>query len=697
MRIKSTLVLIVLFALSLVFNPRLSFASASGPHWEFAGWYGGGFYPAVEFSNSDKNTVYLTSDVGGIWKSKNLGGNWQCINRGLGQLSVYCLAISASRPELIYAGTKEGLFVSRNGGGIWRKCHTLNGKIAFERSQSRRSIALAPQSPETVYVGTAGGSVFYSGDYGQNWKTLSKEHPLREKKPITALALTPDGKFLFAASASGLARYSFENRHWQVLKPGELAPVRDLLILSKSGEVMAAGKNVLFISPDTGQHWMVSKPLPVSGALINSISVYESEDNTLLACAWEKDWKGGVMLSRSKGMEWSAADADMFADTHANPTRLWAKAGGRTASVRISPFSPEIILRTDWWGVWRSDNGGVSWKEKIRGAPNTVGSDIVFDSTNNLYVAAMDNGLYKSRDGGKSYEAVFPAQKFQKNLHGHIWRVLILDKKGEHIVATSSPWEEDVNQVVLTTDGGKNFEIIRRGLAQNRSKKGTVWHEGYPRALARDPKNPNQLYLGIDGEDGGGLFISRDAGRSWKRSEGQPDSKAIYNGLAVDPFDSSRIFWAACGQKGGVYLSEDGGNSWKLIFSEMKWIFDMAVAGDGTLYISGSGKGNRASLYISKNRGRDWRLLFGVPEAEAMEAIALHPQNPDTLAVSTEHWCGRSGGGIFLTQNGGKTWKEITGNLPQGTGAAAMTFSPNGSYLYLSRFAGSVYRTKVGN
>src|SRR5690606_12692198 len=104
-------------------------------------------------------------------------------------------------------------------------------------------------------------------------------------------------------------------------------------------------------------------------------------------------------------------------------------------------------------------------------------------------------------------------------------------------------------------DGGRTHHIVTAGLPDHTPRANTMWGQGYARALAADTSNPDILYLGIDGDpannqDGGGLFKSTDGGLTWNRSPGQPASRRIYYGLAVDPTDPRRLFWGACGKDG---------------------------------------------------------------------------------------------------------------------------------------------------
>jgi photosystem II stability/assembly factor-like uncharacterized protein len=308
-----------------------------------------------------------------------------------------------------------------------------------------------------------------------------------------------------------------------------------------------------------------------------------------------------------------------------------------------------------------------------------------------LYVATMDNGLLASQDAGRSYRPAFPDRGYNARVNGHVWRVIPV---GDAVIATSSPWGEPVNQVIISRDRGKTFNIIRQGLPPKRPTVNTMWGQGYPRALAADPRNVSRIYLGIDGDDGGGLFFSHDGGETWQRSPGQPGSLRIYNGLAVDPTDSKRIAWGACGKEGGVYLSRDAGLTWDHVLRELSWVFDLAIARDGALYAAGDQGG--PVLYVSRDHGTHWKLLKRFQGQGACEAITLDPDHPERMAVSAVQWSSQAGGKIYLTDDSGMTWADISGDVPDGTGAAAMLFSPDG-VLYMSRYAGSVYKTRVGD
>ncbi len=661
-------------------------------HWEFAGWYGGGCYPNLTLDPKNPNRAYLVSDVAGIWKSEDLGDHWRFITKGLGNLIVSWLVITPSDSNILYAGTKRGVYLSRDAGENWEFCDRYQNTISFSRPVNYRSAVVSDPDPGLIFIGTDSGSVLKSDDFGDHWSSAgSEEKPFGHKKAITALALV-DGKYLFAGSKSGLGKLNLKTQDWEQISTGS-QEVFDLEWIKALPDpvLFAAGENRLFYSYDFGNTWASSNPLPRGD--IRRVAAFQNQKSEIsLAVVWEKGWDGGVFLSHDLGQTWLSADKNLKADTVSDPTRSWQRNGGRTTSVKIHPINPQILFRTDWWGAWRSDDGGTSWHEKIIGAANTVGSDLAISRSGSLVVATMDNGLLRSDDQGKTYQALFPGKKYDPAAAGHVWRVLI-SEDGKKIVGTSSPWNDRTNQIILSEDAGLTFKRVRKGLPAARPKVNTMWGEGYPRALAQDPKDLNRLYLGIDGDDGGGLFISDDAGESWSRSPGQPGSLRIYNGLVVDQKDPAILYWAGCGSQGGIYVSKDRGQTWTRVFKESQWVFDLHAAPDGSIYAAMDHSG--AALYVSRNQGMKWKKIGQFSDHGSAEAVTSNPVDPQMIAVSAVDWGSGAPQKIMLSRNAGKKWEDITGDLPPGAGAAAMKFTPDGNFLVISRMAGSVYKIKI--
>ena len=660
-------------------------ALADAPHWEFAGWYGGGCYPDVVFDPQVSGRVYLVSDVAGVWRSDDSGESWVTSSQGLGNFKGAFAAVAPSDSNVVYVGTSEGLFYSKDAAKSWLSSNPLDGRIHFSRPKNYRSIAVSKTQPSSLIVGTQQGEVFYSEDFGVTWKILGDQRPFGKQSAITALAWLEDKKTVYVASHQGVAQYSFSDSHWTYY-PNSPQEISDFWVFDgENPKIYAAGQNKMFYSLDGGWTWQTGDPIK-KGILFRLLPL-DDQGQTILA-AWNQDWKGGVAISRDAGKTWQDWDKKMTKDEVLDPTRAWAGVRGKINALKQDPFHPDVFIRTDWWGVWKSVNGGVDWTEKIKGTANTISSDVLVAKNGDVYVATMDNGLLKSADGGKTYQTVFPKNEFKDEENGHVWRVV--ENSERQIFATSSPWVKDKEQVVKVLDNGNSYQVFDQGLPAPRPKKNTTWHEGYGRAFAADPVDPKKLYLGIDG-DTGGFFISNDGGKSWKRSAGQPASLKIYNALAVHPKDPKRIVWGAMGKRGGVYLTEDGGENWKHVLKQLKIVYDAVISADGTIYAGGDLKG--PVLYVSKDGGYHWKLLKRFQGAGTTEALCLLPSGG--LAAGVLRPASRSGGRIYLMSSKTEEWQNITGDMPEGEGLAAMAYHPTEKALYAARFAGSVYKWKM--
>lgn len=235
----------------------------------------------------------------------------------------------------------------------------------------------------------------------------------------------------------------------------------------------------------------------------------------------------------------------------------------------------------------------------------------------------------------------------------------------DKILATCSPWTEPPNRVLISGDGGSSFRIVREGLPDCRPSVNCMWAESYPRALAADPSDPSVLYLGMDGNpepgqgrSGGGIFKSVDGGDSWQQLASQPGSRRMFYGLAVDPTDSGRLYWGACGDGGGLYRSDDAGLTWKHVFRGETWVLNVAVSPTGVVYCPG------ANLWKSTDHGETWHRITDLGDSMAIVGLEIDPRDERTIWLSRVTWRSKAAGGVYKTEEGGTTWREITADLP---------------------------------
>ena len=272
------------FGLSLLFGVLLlsiSLARAAGGHWDFAGWYGGGCYPNLEFDPLVKNRVYLTSDVAGIWRSDDLGEHWYFINNGLGRLLVTQVAVSPSKGNVLYAATDAGVFYSSDAGDHWQKTNN-NGKIKFSRPNNYRSLSIDPQDPDHVCAGTSKGEIYCTSDHGNNWKNIAVEGiAIASKKPVPAVYLNPNGS-LTVGFSTVLAKYDFKTSKWQSL--GDFKNITDVILDNNTIYVASENKVWFKKEPDTG--WSTFSA--ISRGDVFRIAIGHDNDKLTVYANWSK-------------------------------------------------------------------------------------------------------------------------------------------------------------------------------------------------------------------------------------------------------------------------------------------------------------------------------------------------------------------------------------------------------------------------
>jgi len=481
-------------------------------------------------------------------------------------------------------------------------------------------VAVAPSKPTRVAAATQDEGVLVSDDAGKTW------HPLATPARAAAVAFDPaDPDVIYGAFfKDGLRKSTDGGRTWHPLQTRAHADI-DML----------------------------------------DVAVSPANPRTLYAVG-KKDWNGAFFRSDDGGETWESGSNKIVTDTENDPTLDGVFGGASNLSaprmLALSPSNPnELFIAANWRACFSTD-GGRTWAERDSGADISCVTDIRFHK-GKTYVTAMDEGTFLSGDGGRRWRQLWPL-KHTPGLSGHNWRVAVTEVNGaERILSTVTPWYKTPTCVVRSNDGGKTFGVITAGLPDYTIWPNTMWGQGHPRALSVDPNDPQCVYLGIDGDPssgkcGGGLFKSTDGGVTWAQLAHQPGSRRMFYGLAVDPSDSKRLYWGACGNGGGVWRSDDQGSSWSQVFKHETFIWNVLTAPQGVVYCTGQ------QLWRSGDRGATWRALTNFKEPRSIAALEVNPRDPAVLWIATTTWNSQSAGGVFKSTDGGATWCDITGDLP---------------------------------
>lgn len=207
---------------------------------------------ALAIDPKNSATLYAGTTVG-VYKSIDNGGSWERTSTGLDSLFVVALVIDPENPSLLYAGTSGGIYKSADAGASWR---TSNQGLVKETrvnamSLGINSIAIDPEKPDSVYVGSARG-FFLSRDRGESWTKVDNggiDDPF-----ITAVAVSPaQPKTIYAGTNRGLYQSRDEGAKWERI--GQLDINALAIDPIRPGVVYAGTGRGLFRSENRGKVW----------------------------------------------------------------------------------------------------------------------------------------------------------------------------------------------------------------------------------------------------------------------------------------------------------------------------------------------------------------------------------------------------------------------------------------------------------
>lgn len=251
-----------------------------------------------------------------------------------------------------------------------------------------------------------------------------------------------------------------------------------------------------------------------------------------------------------------------------------AHASGRIADIEVNPDNhSEYYLAVAAGNVWKTENAGISFKPIFDnyGSYSTADVAINPNNTNEVWVGTGEynsqraigygDGVYLSRDGGKSFENV-GLKKSE-----HIGRIVIDPRNSDVYVAAQGPlWGPGGERgLYKTSDKGETWDKIL-DISENTGITDIVY----------DPRNPDILYAAsyqrrrrvftlINGGPESAIYKSADAGKSWRKlKSGLPSSDMGRIGLAVSPANPDYVYAIieAAEGKSGIYKSTDRGESW---------------------------------------------------------------------------------------------------------------------------------------
>lgn len=502
------------------------------------------------------STIYA-----GTWwrayKTTDNGKNWRLIKNGMiDDSDVFAIAVDPRNPDHIISSACSGIYESHNAGEKWSKIQGIP-------SQSRRTrdIMQHPTIPSTYYAATTEG-FWMSSNSGKSW-ALTTQRNLE----INSIAVHPDmpnrvfigtNNYGVMVSNDGGRNFvptndSFTSRFTYSVVPDSQQSNR----LYAATRNIATGGGFFFVSNDGGASWSPSKSLDVNR--VSPFAILQDRKNANLMYLGTNL---GIFRSLDRGVSWLPLPTTKSAVTPKAPVKKPAapvKKGTAVKTPVVTAASPSV-----------KTVGSINEKVKV----------LVFteDGRNGLF-AGTDKGLYRSYDIAKGWEKLNLGVGINENIFavhtsparpGTIWvgtatsGVLVSKDDGKTWakaggaadgVPISSIASDPERPDYVYVGTSQTFYVSKDGGATWKRRGGDLPLGNFTSILI-NPNNTDEIIVSSSIDTDGGMFISSDSGNRWKRidtKEWKLPSRRVW-AMAFDPKDPNRIF--AGTHSSGVYKIE---------------------------------------------------------------------------------------------------------------------------------------------
>ena len=657
-------------------------------------------------------TIYVASASGGVWKTENEGTSWEPVFDRSASASIGDIALDPSNSDVLWVGTGEANIFrsSQSGSGIYKT--NDKGKtwsfMGLENSLTISRIIVHPQNSNVVWVAVSGNEwtpnkergVYKTTDGGKTWEKILYVNELTGANDLVIHPTNPD--ILYATTWQRIREKWNDPRNepgydgsgiWKTINGGEdWSPVNNGL-----PEARYRGRTGIDISrsnPDVLYAFVDNYEIIRKGEENESDSYGRPKGGVIKGAAIYRTNNGGEKWTKVSGQ---TEKMEKYMERHS------ATYGWVFGQMRVDP-NDENTIYTMGLALNVSTDGGKTFK-RLRGMHGDHHGLWIDPDNSNYLVNTNDGGICVSYDKGANWRcfikelplvqffniAVDTEEPFHVygsiQDHGSRRGVVDLSRGRKNIPAVDfeyAPGGEGSNHVIdprnsnLVYSAGFYGTLFKSDLTKKRREQSkTIMPKTYdnePKLRGQwlapfilSPHNPDIVYHGMQY-----LFRSRDKGSTWEQISpdltyndpeklGDISYQTIFS-ISESPIKSGLIY--AGTDDGRIHITKNGGKNWNEItlgLMKNKWI-SRVVASENKMsrvYLTQNGKRDddfAPYVWKSEDYGKTWDNITANIPLGPVNVIREDPSDEKILYVGTDT-------GVYASTDRGKSW-SVLGDLP---------------------------------
>jgi photosystem II stability/assembly factor-like uncharacterized protein len=450
---------------------------------------------------------------------------------------------------------------------------------------------------------------------------------------VLALAVSHDGHDLYVGTAGdGLWISHDAGATWSPVPQIADDYVSALLVDPEAGAwAYARTLSQVYRSNDRGRTWV-----PVPDLDRRAYGFALGADGAHYAAL-----KGRVARSDDSGLHWTFFDNGLHSRTD-------------VLGLAIVPYDPERLYAAAWEGFYRSEDGGRTWRRCSEGLGNVEVDALAWDGQGRL-LAGTRMGIYRRTSDANKWE---PLSQGLSERHVQVFES---DPERQVFYAGTD------GGLLRSDDGGQTWAEVTSGLTGR----------GMP-DLTVDPQSPEHLYVRLKFER---VYESWDGGQNWEaRWEGLGAAREV---ISIDLGSAGLLI---AGANDGLFRWNSNEGLWQRVAPELEGqtVFTVVIdPQDERVAYAGATDG----LWRSLDGGYSWSRWDKGLSGVTVTAVGLDPVDKKVAYAGTMYE------GLYVTEDGGATWRPEQGGVATTASVQAILLSPDGQWVYVATDQG-VFRRR---